>query len=223
MTYKAKITEVSWCGYPVYVRDATNDQAICNEVLGSDVYGLNKLTTIPQTILDIGSHIGTFIIHAKTLFPQSTVYGFEPLLDNFNMLKINTCHYTDVHIFNTALGLVDKPTTASLNIYPNNLGGNSIVQGTAITSTTAPCTLNNPLAYDLPPRFDIVKFDCEGCEVELVPLITQHFDCPWIVGEYHGEKAAHMLDNLAGYSIARTEGIVIGMFTATKINYTKLC
>jgi FkbM family methyltransferase len=216
MTYQAKITEMAWSGIPVYVRDATNDQAVCNEVLGGDTYGLNGLAIEPNTILDIGSHIGTFIVHAKTLWPNSTVYGFEPMLDNFNMLKLNTCHYTNIHIFNTALAIVDKPTPAQLNIWPDNLGGNRLVQGAAVTSLTAPCTLNNPLSYDLPARFDLVKFDCEGCEIELVPLITQHFNCPWIVGEYHGEKAAIMLDNLPGYTVIRSPGIIQGIFTAAK-------
>ena len=217
MAYLSKMTEMKWGEYPVYVRDGRGDQDVCNEVMGSDCYGLRGFTTTPQTILDVGSHIGTFICHAKSIWPEATIYGFEPLLENYRMLQINTCFFTGVHIYNTALVPVEAPTTGRLNIWTGNSGGNSLIWGDPATNQSEPCTVTNPKDYDLPPHFDLVKFDCEGCETLLLPYLTQNYDIPLIVGEYHGAEAANMLDTLLpNYTVVRAPGTGIALFTAVK-------
>jgi FkbM family methyltransferase len=55
-------------------------------------------------IFDVGAHRGESIDFFRSIYPQSTIYTFEPNPDNFEELLIKTSSYENVFPFNLAFG-----------------------------------------------------------------------------------------------------------------------
>lgn len=57
-----------------------------------------------KTILDIGANEGQFADKMNSLFPEATIYSFEPLPDTFAQLEENFRARAHIKIINVALG-----------------------------------------------------------------------------------------------------------------------
>ncbi len=77
-------------GLTFSVRPGTLDAYILLEIFGDRIY-LRDLDALKRSkrIMDVGAHIGSFTIQAASLCPEATVFSFEPVEDNFNLLKSN--------------------------------------------------------------------------------------------------------------------------------------
>src|SRR5678816_1726198 len=77
-------------------------------------------------ILDVGANIGTFAIWASYRWPGSTIHCYEPMPDNFAMLKNNVAQFGDrVTIHNVAIG---DPSHKEMFLGANNCGECSFFQ-----------------------------------------------------------------------------------------------
>jgi FkbM family methyltransferase len=57
-----------------------------------------------QTVIDIGSYIGSFAFAMRHILPQAQIYSFEPLQDNYIQLVKNLDPLGHFQAFNTAIG-----------------------------------------------------------------------------------------------------------------------
>lgn len=57
-----------------------------------------------QTVLDVGSYVGSFAYAIRHILPEVQIYSFEPLQDNFARLIKNLTPFGNFHAFNTAIG-----------------------------------------------------------------------------------------------------------------------
>ncbi len=57
-----------------------------------------------KTIIDVGASKGNSILEFHRLFPEATIYAFEPLRDCFNLIQQKTKDISNLHIYNLALG-----------------------------------------------------------------------------------------------------------------------
>jgi FkbM family methyltransferase len=57
-----------------------------------------------QTVLDVGSFVGSFAYAIRHILPQAQVYSFEPLQDNYARLLKNLSPLGHFQVFNTAIG-----------------------------------------------------------------------------------------------------------------------
>ena len=57
-----------------------------------------------QTVVDVGSFIGSFAYAMRHILPQAQIYSFEPLPENFAQLVKNLSPFGLFQAFNTALG-----------------------------------------------------------------------------------------------------------------------
>lgn len=65
-----------------------------------------------KSIFDIGAHHGYWTILAKSFFPNSKVYLFEPISEHMVVLKKNTSSLSNLNYYNIALG----STSGSINL-----------------------------------------------------------------------------------------------------------
>ena len=128
-------------------------------------------------IIDIGAANGTVSLMFASAFPTTTIYSYEPIIENFNDLKINTHSCTQIKIFNKALGnsheerpihLTSRITSSSLlNIEKNienaffsenlkNVGEQKIIIN----------KLDDEIPHDI--RVNIIKIDVQGYELEVL-------------------------------------------------------
>ncbi|MFH2039710.1 MAG: FkbM family methyltransferase [Chloroflexota bacterium] len=57
-----------------------------------------------QTVLDVGSYIGSFAYAIRHILPDAHIYSFEPLEDNYAQLVKNLTPLGNFQAFNTAIG-----------------------------------------------------------------------------------------------------------------------
>ena len=68
------------------------DQDVINEVVTYDHYKLQYLKDkipYPNIILDVGGHIGSFGIYAKSIWPKARLIAIEPNKESCTLYKMN--------------------------------------------------------------------------------------------------------------------------------------
>ena len=165
-------------------------------------------------VLDVGANVGGFAIWACRRWPTCEIHCYEPMPDNFAMLKTNVGILQSagivnkIHINNFAIG---DPRHTKMFIGRNNCGESSFFdlgeqQGITIDVTTR--------APSVMPPAQILKMDTEGCEIEILSgLKSINFDV--VMLEYHSEynrRQAHALLKdyalVGGYARSPDRGIL---------------
>jgi FkbM family methyltransferase len=166
---------------PKFTRKGTWDRLIFEQVTAreyGDIDFQNKL------VFDVGAHIGSFAYLAASSGARS-VHAFEPGLDNYELLKLNTSEFgstVEPHalaVWNGRTPILgwkpssDVPNTGGASTHPTVVGLVR-VQAQGLDALIE--------EYGLP---EILKLDCEGAEYEIIPD-SMHLDqIKLIVGEYH--------------------------------------
>jgi FkbM family methyltransferase len=142
-------------------------------------------------ILDIGANVGSFAAWAMGRWPGCHVHCYEPLPDNFALLKSNLGHLegTSVTLHNFAIG---DPSLKRLYLGRNNCGEASfydIGEQSAVgidVETRPPSVL---------PQAQILKIDTEGSEIDILGRMTG-YDFDAILLEYHTDANRRKVDEL---------------------------
>jgi FkbM family methyltransferase len=142
-------------------------------------------------ILDIGANVGSFAAWALKCWPGAYVHCYEPLPDNFALLKRNLRQFEgrSVSLHNFAVG---DPSLTRLYLGRNNCGEASFYDIGEQTTDTVEVETRAP---DVLPKAHIVKIDTEGSEVEILSRMTS-LDFDAIMLEYHSEANRRTVDAL---------------------------
>ncbi len=152
-----------------------------------------------RTILDIGANVGAFAAWANFRWPGSTIYCYEPLAANFEMLRDNLAPLTNVTLVNKAVG---NPENRKLFLGKNNCGENSFFDLGEQSTDFAEVTTLHPA--ELPPA-SILKIDTEGSEWDILSRLDR-IDYDVILLEYHDEGIRRRIDGLlSDYSLVGGE------------------
>lgn len=165
------------------VRDITGLGAL-KEIFISDVYNF-KLDIAPKVIFDLGGNIGTSVIYFKLLYPDSTVYVFEPDKNLIDRIRENTSEFSNIRIFNFAISGEDGP--CNFFIYPGSNGRSSIyprISGQTAIKVEAK-KLDTILEDFHIGEIDLLKFDIEGAEYEVFKNFNQLDIVKNVIGEVH--------------------------------------
>jgi FkbM family methyltransferase len=143
-----------------------------------------------EAILPVGANVGSFAAWALKRWPGCHVHCYEPLPDNFVLLKKNlgSLKGQSISLNNFAIG---NPSLKNLYLGRNNCGEASYDVGeqseiTVEVETTAPSVL---------PKANIVKIDTEGSEIDILSRMTS-FDFDVIMLEYHSEANRRKIEEL---------------------------
>ena len=131
-----------------------------------------------QTILDLGSHIGTFAVIAASVNPAAEIAAVEPCRRNLKYLRLNTTSFGNITVVDKAVGM-----TSGVSLFQENcsdgeghLNGHGRIEGqTGFTespnSKSYPVevmTLSQLCQKMKSTRVDLMKMDLEGMEFELL-------------------------------------------------------
>lgn len=182
-----------------HVRDTL---VLIAEQIRDDYYRLTNRSFINKTVIDIGANIGD----ATILFAKkgATVYAFEPIPLAFRQMQINISLNSvgsQVHLFNVALSDHDEERDIVFN--PYGMGGfslNGVHEGAELVS--AKITLVDTIAYLRKQNIlccDVLKMDCEGCEVSLLndSRILDYLRPQEIMIEYHSDNSHLILNTIS--------------------------
>lgn len=147
-----------------------------------EIWGLHRLVNFSKirTVLDIGANIGRFAYTLKKFFPHLSIYSFEPNKEIFPVLKKNLSHFRNLKVYNFALG--QKRGYRRFYFSPNASSEGSFYRENAIqtynrrdikksTVEVIKLTWDTLDKLGIPSKFDLVKIDVEGAELEVLESI----------------------------------------------------
>lgn len=171
----------------------------------SGEYDVDFYTKNPL-ILDIGGNVGGFARWASGRWANSKIICFEPIKQNFELLKKNTEDLKNVNLYNCAVGSSNRKQKM---FYGKNnegecsfhLGDQQIEEGEEV----------DVICADNLPDSHFIKIDTEGSEVEILENIKKN---PHIYAiEYHSESNRLKIDELL------KEKYVLISSHSTNLNY----
>lgn len=176
-----------------------------------DVYGLKHVRG-NGIALDIGAHVGTAAILLSLMNPKIKIYSFEPSPVNFEYLAYNVKNFglqNRIKIFNNAVSMYDE--TLEFEHSPDDTTSSKAVR-LGKTFGRLPKTISRIKTFpimnflDRQEKVSFVKLDCEGCEVDLIPMINKLFrknpECHF-AGEFH-EWHLRITSNISRNTIKAT-------------------
>lgn len=131
--------------------------ALIDEILNRNQYHI-ELIKGGGVVVDAGANIGIFSIVAAKNYPDIVVYAFEPTPSIFELLKENTKYYSNIKIFNCALGEMDG---FGFIKDLGHGGGRNYISHEGIK-----CEIKTIDSYNLPMIF--LKIDTEGYEENIL-------------------------------------------------------
>jgi FkbM family methyltransferase len=140
-------------------------------------------------ILDIGANIGGFCLWANRRWKNSKIYCYEPIKNNFDLLKTNTQDIENIMVMNLAVG--SKTEKRRMYYGLNNIGECSFQQGAEQVEKGEDVSV---ISADILPKANIVKIDTEGAEIEILESMRIKPDVYLI--EYHSAYNRRRIDNL---------------------------
>ena len=140
-------------------------------------------------ILDIGGNVGGFCLWANKRWANSQIYSYEPIKNNFNLLKKNTENIKNITPINVAIG--SKTETRRMYYGAHNVGECSFINGAEQVEQGEEVSV---MSANLLPSADIVKIDTEGAEIEILENIK--FKPSVYLIEYHSAYNRRRIDNI---------------------------
>jgi len=150
-------------------------------ILGFDIMRLNKsprytligLKQLPiRTIIDVGANEGQFAKQILKVFPNATVYSFEPLPEVFKKLeKWAKTTNGKVKCFNLALGKEEKEIEMFYHV--EHSPSSSILKTTKISEKLYPFTKSQNL---IKVRMDTLDNTIQKFRIDLIPEILIKLD-----------------------------------------------
>jgi len=209
-----RLTYINWENTKIYYRTCSSDMVLIYEILlkselNREYYFPKEIK--PKIIFDIGGNIGITAIYLANIFPESIIYSFEPLQENFEILKKNAANYKNIKVFNFGLGSKSGSFKVFLSDDKNNFGGVSFkdsVEGNLDYSNTE-CivkNINDFISEEGISSVDLIKIDTEGAEFEILTTFNKEYldKTSWITGELHGNRDFELLNflDISGFSIS---------------------
>jgi FkbM family methyltransferase len=137
---------------------------------------LVKDIEVPETIIDIGSNKGQFILLIEKIFPNKIVYSFEPIIEMINKQKKFYKYKKNITFHNLALGSsicskeflitsrMDSSSFLKVVSNTNKSKNYSVIEKRDIkVSTLDEIFLNEKISHPI-----LIKMDVQGYELEVL-------------------------------------------------------
>jgi FkbM family methyltransferase len=181
----------------------------CEEILNGNTYPHLPFVDDVQVIMDVGAHCGSTSVYLSTLYPEATIYAFEPGAETYRLLKRNTSELANVRAFNIGLHADDL---GEVPLYHGEVdaGTASIHPDRSTGGESEPITLRSAtgwLAEQAIDRVDVLKVDTEGCEVPILEGLSRVLAGVKVLYlEFHSEADRRTLDAM----LAPTHDLLFG-------------
>jgi FkbM family methyltransferase len=151
-------------------RDVTILPSLMNgtyEVLELEM--LETLLRPGMTVVDVGANVGIHTsIAARSVAPSGTVYGFEPVPENFEILVRNLARNEISNVVVEQLAVGSEVGRSTIHLEDHSIGTHSLLRHESSSSTkslsVAVTTLDSYFARQMPDVVNLLKIDVEGYE-----------------------------------------------------------
>lgn len=160
-------------GLTFYYPNEVEFRQLYEEIFKKHVYYV-ELDNQSPLIIDGGAHVGLASIYFKTLYPNATIWAFEPLPELVEYLQANISVNRLENVFIIPSGLAARAGKTELYIDAEDknhwLSTSSMFPGawTSKQQTTPVEVETVELTNYLEQPVDILKLDIEGAEIEVI-------------------------------------------------------
>ncbi|MBX4197915.1 FkbM family methyltransferase [Candidatus Parcubacteria bacterium] len=188
-----------------YITDSS-DLAVLKEVFLYKEYVVPEKDQ-PHIIFDIGSHVGVAALYFHLIYPQAKIFAFEPDPQTFRKLEQNTKQFPEIQPFNMALS--NKEGISKFFIYPGSTISSSLIkrQDNQKSIMVPIRTLESVMKQNTVSSIDLIKFDVEGSEYELLRDFIGKYKPKMLIGEVHLDLMSvpeqRFIDMFNGYTIIK--------------------
>lgn len=156
--------------YSVQFRDDTDESVIYEVLQSQDYKACEPIIRGAKAIIDIGAHIGTFELYARAINAEAPIYCYEPLLENYEVLKANIKENRLKNIFPSQQAVSRQVGDITLHLSDNNHNNSIHTPYSADNHKTAKVqatTLERIFHKHRIAHCDLLKIDCEGAEYDI--------------------------------------------------------
>ena len=185
--------------FKVKIRVDSTDFYVLTNVWLLEEYDSKKLQIRKDdVIIDIGAHVGLFMIYVSQFCTNGRIYCYEPIKENYDLLAYNIelNNIKNTIIFQKAV--IDKPSV--IRIFLNqDAAAHSVFTESSEYVDVESVSLKDIFDSNKIEKCDLLKLDCEGSEyIILNSLPDSYFEhIKKIVMEYHmADKKPNLLENL---------------------------
>jgi|688.fasta_scaffold24082_3 FkbM family methyltransferase len=158
--------------YSILFRAGSVDQNVLDHSFDSDIFfsAIREYQASPHAlVIDVGAHIGTFSLFSIIAEKASRVIALEPNLESFNILLKNV----NVNGFQNKIvplnyALADVNGEAKLFLDRENWGHSLTNTTLSLFQQVKTITLDSLFEMQLIGGCDLIKFNCEGAEFQIV-------------------------------------------------------
>jgi FkbM family methyltransferase len=197
---------VSFGGFWVRSDNISQDLLIVRDVYDNDAYRTElqlSMLKSAEVIVDVGAHIGSFARLCHERNPHARIICIEACPDNLEALRMNVGMFAEVvHAACTyetePMGLLNaiRPNCEStgssvvvplseLESYPTSIGEYRVSRDRRFLPTI---TLEEVMLQYGCKRINLLKLDCEGCEISILDKTPSLDRIDFIMGEYHNDE-----------------------------------
>lgn len=120
-----------------------------------------------KIIYDLGSFIGGSLIKFSNIFPDASIYGYEPNVENFSLLRKNTELIKNIKTYNLAI----SNAVGQANLYGSLKGvcSYSLIKdkNNYIIDNVKTTTIENEMKKNNHQFIDLIKIDIENSEYRI--------------------------------------------------------
>ena len=145
---------------------STDLQAFANVWLNKEYEDIGFFIESDESVIDIGAHVGLFTIYASQFCKNGRIFCFEPIKENFELLKENVSinNLSNIKLYNNAI--TDK--NDKIKIYLNDdYSANSIYGDGENYEEVNTLSLSKILDENINEKI-CLKLDCEGAEYKII-------------------------------------------------------
>ena len=148
---------------PLTIRLRSSDVNVFYEIFGNQEYEWS-FKSAPKVIVDVGGYTGMSAAFFASKYPEATIIAIEPDAENFELLKLNTANFPNVHAMRAAVwresGTISlkDPGLGSWGLQVTDQDGRTAVRAVTIDEVIKEYNLE---------RIDLLKVDVEGSEKEI--------------------------------------------------------
>lgn len=155
----------------------------------------------PGTILDIGANVGVVSMIFARKYPDANIFAFEPLPENFRLLRHNVAQFPNVRPVPFGLAAETTEKTYFWSEDSRNFGGGGFHNDGRFerkTSTLPVLSVADALTKYGIREVDIIKIDVEGGEHDILVNMPESMlsRVSVIVGELHCNRTEALLEHL---------------------------
>ena len=151
------------------LRLGTTDVVCYDQIINKENY--NNIGILPgNAIIDAGANIGITTVLFAVKFPNSKIYAIEPDINNFKLLRKNTCTYTNVTPINAAVWKNENGVIV-LDLGRGNWSFQTVESGSGTydrINIIESISISKLISKYNISRVGLLKLDIEGSEKEIL-------------------------------------------------------